>query len=67
MQTHEGTTSDMGEVRSVPLFSSAIQPTSEYRRDAVENTQGQMALTCGLCFHRLLALRNQSILGGTWY
>ena len=40
--------------------------SAEYRRDSVANPQGQMAQTCGLFFHRFLALRNQSCLGSYW-
>ena len=39
-------------------FPSTVQSTFEYRRDALENPQGQMAQTCGLLLHRIPALCN---------
>ena len=53
------------EKRGLYLFF-LVQSTSEYRRDALENPQGQMAHTCGLLLHRFPALCNQPYIGCAW-
>ena len=54
------------EACSVPVLSSAIQSSSEYRGDALENPQGQMAQTCGLLLHRFAAICYQPYAGYAW-